>query len=112
MDAPCSATGVIRRHPDIKIIRQSEDISAKTDQQLELLNALWPLLKSGGILLYASCSIFPEENSQLLESFLQKTSDAHEDVIHADWGISQPVGRQILPSYEMDGFFYARLKKC
>lgn len=112
LDAPCSATGVIRRHPDIKIIRQPEDISEKTNQQLELLNALWPLLKPGGILLYASCSIFPEENAQLLESFLQKTSDAREEIIHADWGIPQPVGRQILPCYEMDGFFYARLKKC
>jgi 16S rRNA (cytosine967-C5)-methyltransferase len=112
LDAPCSATGVIRRHPDIKIIRQPEDIDAKKSQQLDLLNALWPLLKPGGILLYASCSIFPEENTQLLEFFLQKNTDACEEIIHADWGIAQPVGRQILPSYEMDGFFYARLKKC
>jgi 16S rRNA (cytosine967-C5)-methyltransferase len=61
--------------------------------------------------LYASCSIFPEENTLLLENFIKNQTDACEDVIHAAWGIPQKVGRQILPSYEMDGFFYARLSK-
>ena len=111
LDVPCSATGVIRRHPDIKIIRQQEDIAAQTILQLNLLNALWPLLKPGGILLYASCSIFPQENTQLLENFLKKQPDACIDPINVDWGIPQPIGRQILPTYEMDGFFYGRLKK-
>lgn len=111
LDAPCSATGIIRRHPDIKIIRQPEGIIAQTEPQSKLLHALWPLLKPGGLLLYASCSIFPEENTLLLENFLKDQPDACEDVIHATWGIPQKVGRQILPSYEMDGFFYARLCK-
>ena len=111
LDAPCSATGIIRRHPDIKVIRQPKDIILQTEQQLNLLNAVWPLLKPGGFLLYASCSVFPEENTLLLESFLRKKTDACEDLIYATWGIPQKVGRQILPSHEMDGFFYARLYK-
>src|SRR5690606_581676 len=70
LDAPCSASGVIRRHPDIKLLRQPEDISALAKTQLRLLSALWPLLKPGGKLVYATCSIFPEENENIIESFL------------------------------------------
>ena len=76
-----------------------------------MLNAVWPLLRPGGFLLYASCSIFPEENTLLLESFLKNQTDACEDLIHATWGAPQKIGRQIFPGPEMDGFFYARLYK-
>lgn len=112
LDAPCSATGVIRRHPDIKFLRKPEDISALASQQLQLLRALWPLLKPEGLLLYATCSIFPAENSEVLQKFLAETPDAKEDRIETDWGIPMNHGRQILPDREMDGFFYGRLLKC
>jgi 16S rRNA (cytosine967-C5)-methyltransferase len=112
LDAPCSATGVIRRHPDIKFLRKQEDIPTLASQQLQLLQALWPLLKAGGLLLYATCSTFPQENSQVLQKFLAETPDAKEDIIDAVWGIPTNPGRQILPDKEMDGFFYGRLLKC
>lgn len=112
LDAPCSATGVIRRHPDIKFLRQPKDIVASAKQQLNLLNTLWPLLKPSGILLYATCSIMPEENVQVIQQFLANHSDAEEYVISANWGLAQIHGRQILPGMNnMDGFYYARLKK-
>ncbi len=112
LDAPCSATGVIRRHPDIKWLRTSEDIGKLRVQQEKLLNALWPLLKEGGLLLYATCSILPEENDQVIEAFLAAHPDAKIAKIEADWGQTTAWGRQILPGIEdMDGFYYARLIK-
>ena len=112
LDAPCSATGVIRRHPDIKLLRRPDDIQNLVEEQLHLLTALWPLLKIGGILLYATCSILPRENVGVLKQFLIAHPDATEEVIQADWGITCEVGRQILPGmHGMDGFYYARLKK-
>jgi len=112
LDAPCSASGVIRRHPDIKLLRKANDIKALVKEQQHLLTTLWPLLKPGGILLYATCSIFPAENALLLQTFLSAHPDAAEDKIQADWGLPCPVGRQILPGmHNMDGFFYARLRK-
>jgi len=112
LDAPCSASGVIRRHPDIKLLREESDIPALANTQLHLLESLWPLLAPGGILLYATCSIFPEENTSVLQQFLAAHPDAAEDKINADWGISCDVGRQILPGmHGMDGFYYARLAK-
>ena len=110
LDAPCSATGVIRRHPDIKLLRQQKDIEALTDTQFLLLEKLWPLLKPNGILLYATCSILSQENTQLLTHFLKTHADAKELLIDAEWGKAQTVGRQILPA-TMDGFYYAKLKK-
>ncbi len=112
LDAPCSASGVVRRHPDIKLLRQSEDIEAMAATQLDLLRALWPLLKPGGMFLYATCSIFPQENAQVIKEFLAEHKDAQEQKIDASWGIACEVGRQILPGmHNMDGFYYARLHK-
>jgi 16S rRNA (cytosine967-C5)-methyltransferase len=113
LDAPCSATGVIRRHPDIKILRHQQAVNDLSDLQLRLLNALWPLLSDGGILLYATCSVLPQENTHVIEQFLAThKDDAQHDVITADWGIEQPYGRQLLPQNKgHDGFYYARLIK-
>ncbi len=111
LDAPCSGTGVIRRHPDIKLLRTESDIVQLAELQFQLLTALWPLLANGGVLLYATCSILPEENTRVLERFLAATDDARELLIEAEWGVAQPVGRQLLPSLDgCDGFYYARLQ--
>ncbi|WP_218814315.1 16S rRNA (cytosine(967)-C(5))-methyltransferase RsmB [Rickettsiella endosymbiont of Dermanyssus gallinae] len=112
LDAPCSGTGVIRRHPDIKLLRREEDIDKLAQQQLELLVSLWPLLKPGGILLYATCSVLPEEDQDVLQRFLRQQSDAHEQTIDEKWGVACGVGRQIFPQIQgTDGFYYARLQK-
>ena len=108
LDAPCSATGVIRRHPDIKVLRRKSDIAALCSLQAKMLDALWGKLKPNGILLYATCSILPEENEQQIKAFLKRHSDA---VIQ---GISdaQGLGRQIFPGENsMDGFYLAKLMK-
>jgi len=113
LDAPCSATGVIRRHPDIKLLRQDNDIANLQQQQQRILEALWPLVKTGGKLLYATCSILPEENVQQISAFLAQHHDAKICAIEADWGIACQDGRQILSGqYNMDGFYYALLEKC
>ncbi|MBF7728858.1 16S rRNA (cytosine(967)-C(5))-methyltransferase RsmB [Pseudomonas sp. N040] len=113
LDAPCSATGVIRRHPDIKITRQPADIAALAALQGELLDALWPTLEVGGILLYATCSVLPEENTNNIAAFLGRTADARELPISAPFGLQQPHGRQLLPQLDgHDGFYYARLIKA
>lgn len=112
LDAPCSATGVIRRHPDIKYLRRPEDIAQLAVQQLQLLNALWPLLKPNGLLVYATCSVLPQENENVIEAFLHTHHDAHEKIITTDWGIKKTIGRQLLPKTDgHDGFYYARLQK-
>lgn len=112
LDAPCSATGVIRRHPDIKLTRQADDIAALARLQGELLDALWPTLEAGGILLYATCSVLPEENSDTIGRFLQRTPDARELPIEGPFGLPQPHGRQLLPQVDgHDGFYYAKLQK-
>ncbi len=112
LDAPCSASGVIRRHPDIKILRRATDIAKLVHEQTRLLNAAWGLLKPGGLLVYATCSIFPEENVAVLQAFLTSHPDATEEMIRMDWGKSCAVGRQILPGmHDMDGFYFARLKR-
>lgn len=112
LDAPCSATGVIRRHPDIKTLRHPTDIHALAEEQGRILNALWPLLKPGGILVYATCSVLTLENTQQVLDFLAKQSDAGEMPLDVDWGVATRVGRQILPGRDMmDGFYYARLAK-
>ena len=113
LDAPCSATGVIRRHPDIKRHRQPEDIDALVAQQRRLLDRLWPLLKPGGLLLYATCSVLPQENSRQVGRFVEARDDASEMSVAAEWGRSTGHGRQILPGEAgMDGFFYALLRKA
>jgi len=112
LDAPCSASGVIRRHPDIKLLRQEGDIKQLAELQLKLLHALWPTLKQGGKLLYATCSIFPQENSRIIERFLKQESSASYNNIEANWGIETGFGRQLFPQESgHDGFFYACLTK-
>ena len=112
LDVPCSATGVIRRHPDIKWLRQEDDIKALQQEQARILKAIWPLLKPGGRLVYATCSILPVENSEQIDHFLKTHNDAREETIDADWGRACQHGRQILPGEDdMDGFYYACLSK-
>ncbi|WP_122764018.1 16S rRNA (cytosine(967)-C(5))-methyltransferase RsmB [Pseudomonas viridiflava] len=112
LDAPCSATGVIRRHPDIKLTRQPDDIAALAALQGELLDAMWPTLEVGGILLYATCSTLPTENTEVIEAFLARTSGARELDLATTAGIKQPHGRQLLAQEGgHDGFYYAKLIK-
>ena len=112
LDAPCSATGVIRRHPDIKLTRQPDDIGALATLQGELLDAMWPTLEVGGILLYATCSTLPTENTEVIEAFLARTPGARELDIAGQFGIKQPHGRQLLAQEGgHDGFYYAKLIK-
>ncbi|MDK9355053.1 16S rRNA (cytosine(967)-C(5))-methyltransferase RsmB [Lelliottia sp. V106_10] len=109
LDAPCSATGVIRRHPDIKWLRRDRDINELAQLQSEILDAVWSHLKSGGTLVYATCSVLPEENSQQITAFLKRTSDA---ALHTTGTADNP-GIQNLPGAEEgDGFFYAKLIKA
>jgi 16S rRNA (cytosine967-C5)-methyltransferase len=112
LDAPCSALGVIRRHPDIKLLRRAEDIKPLQALQLNILHAVWPLLTPGGIMLYATCSILKQENEQQIEAFLAEHPDAVELPIVATWGFTGSHGRQIMTGESaMDGFYYARLGK-
>ena len=112
LDAPCSATGVIRRHPDIKLTRQAEDIPALATLQGELLDALWPTLEVGGMLLYATCSSLPTENTEVIEAFLARTPGARELDLATAAGLRQPHGRQLLAQEGgHDGFYYAKLIK-
>ena len=112
LDAPCSATGVIRRHPDIKLTRQPDDIAALAVLQGELLDAMWITLEVGGILLYATCSTLPTENTEVIEAFLARTPGARELDIASQAGIKQPHGRQLLAQEGgHDGFYYAKLIK-
>ncbi len=107
LDAPCSATGVIRRHPDIKWLRRANDIEALAELQREILQVMWQQLKPGGTLVYATCSITPQENVLQVKDFLARTEDAQ--LIDSD--PEQP-GRQILPGeQDMDGFYYAVMVK-
>ncbi len=112
LDAPCSASGVIRRHPDIKLLRQAEDIAQLARLQARILAALWPLLRPGGILVYATCSVLPQENSEQLANFLAKQEDAVNLPLQQNWGEATAIGRQILPGQDgMDGFYYACIGK-
>jgi len=112
LDAPCSATGVIRRHPDIKLTRQADDIPALAALQGELLDALWPTLEVGGMLLYATCSSLPTENTEVIGAFLARTPGARELDLATEAGLRQPHGRQLLAQEGgHDGFYYAKLIK-
>ena len=112
LDAPCSATGVIRRHPDIKLLRQPEDIPRLVDLQRRILDRVWPLLAVGGLMVYATCSVLKEENEHQISGFLRNHPDAGELAIEAGWGSPRQHGRQILSGDDgMDGFYYARLAK-
>lgn len=107
-DVPCSASGVVSRHPDIKWLRRQTDLPAFVDNQEKILTALWKILKRGGKLLYITCSVFHEENWLLIKKFLQTHQDAsllplsHPEMVHG----------QLLPNPLHDGFFYALLFRC
>jgi 16S rRNA (cytosine967-C5)-methyltransferase len=112
LDAPCSATGVIRRHPEIKWLRSSAQVDAVVRTQAGLLAALWPLLEPGGLLVYATCSILKRENILQIQRFLAEHADAVLEDPVVEWGTAGPLGRQIMPGEAgMDGFFYAVLRK-
>jgi len=113
LDVPCSGTGVIRRHPDIKLLRHPEDIQSLTLLQHKILKAVWPLLKKEGALLYSTCSILKAENTNQIQRFISETPNAKEIQINASWGLACNHGRQLFPSPEShDGFYYALLQKC
>lgn len=99
-DVPCTASGVVRRNPDAKWLRRVEDIASFTLAQARIIDALWPLLRPGGKLLYATCSVFPAENREQMARFLARTPDANR--CHEE---------QLLPNAEHDGFFYCLLEK-
>lgn len=138
LDAPCTATGVIRRHPDITLLRTEEDVQHTAQLQEQILDNLWPQLNVGGYLLYVTCSILKQENVEQMQAFLKRHKDAVAvafDSQKTNWGIEQAVGRQCLPVYKMtedleptaveqdteqqsavpaaggDGFYYAVLRK-
>ncbi|KPK57648.1 MAG: hypothetical protein AMJ59_18385 [Gammaproteobacteria bacterium SG8_31] len=115
VDAPCTASGVIRRHPDIKLLRRESDISRLAGHQGQILDRLWPLLRPGGRLLYATCSVFREENQNQVVAFLDRTADASQGLFEENpgWGVVAGPGRQVLPGEAgMDGFYYACLIKA
>ena len=112
VDAPCSASGVIRRHPDIKSLRQADDLKSLTDVQQRILVQAWRMLKPGGTLLYVTCSVFKQENDRQIERLMSACPDATESAIDEDWGVACQHGRQLLPGdMDGDGFFFARLQK-
>ncbi|ORU90092.1 MAG: 16S rRNA (cytosine(967)-C(5))-methyltransferase [Cycloclasticus sp. symbiont of Poecilosclerida sp. M] len=112
LDAPCSATGVIRRHPDIKVLKKESDIQQLVALQKKLLNTLWPMLDRKGVILYATCSILAAENSEQVAAFIAENEDAKEIKIESAWGHDCGAGKQIFPGEDhMDGFFYACIRK-
>lgn len=112
IDAPCSASGVIRRHPDIKTLRRDTDIEPLVVLQAEILNSAWKMLSVGGEMLYVTCSVFKEENQEQMRSFMAKNKDAEERPIDADWGQHCEFGRQLFPGdFDADGFYFCRIKK-
>lgn len=112
LDAPCSAIGVMRRHPDIRLLRHSTDIEKTVDLQKKILAHMWQQLKVGGTLLYVTCSILKVENEQQMVNFFAEHADAKEIKIEANWGLTQIHGRQLLPETGYgDGFYYCRIEK-
>ena len=112
LDVPCSGTGIIRRRPDVKVLRRPGDVEPMAGRQSAMLHALWPLLARGGRLLYATCSVLPRENESVVRSFVAERADADAIPLDAAWGRPTGHGRQILPGEDaMDGFFYAALAK-
>lgn len=113
LDAPCSGTGVLRRNPDIRWLRKPEQIKLLVDTQIRLLNALWQLLKPGGVLLYITCSILPQENENLIKDWIKSTNDAQPCKISLDWLTNGEIGSWLLPGNisRTDGFYFARLCK-
>ncbi|NLA66676.1 MAG: 16S rRNA (cytosine(967)-C(5))-methyltransferase RsmB [Gammaproteobacteria bacterium] len=113
VDAPCSATGVIRRQPDVLLHRRPADVTALVDLQARLLDAAWSVLAPGGVLLYATCSILADENSRQVDAFLERHPDAVPLPLDGRFGRASGAGRQRLPGEDgMDGFFYTRIARC
>lgn len=113
LDAPCSATGIVRRQPDVLLHRRQEDIAALAALQARLLDALWRTVRPGGVLVYATCSLLKQENEHQVADFLQRTADARAEPLGENFGHLSGAGRQRLPGQAgMDGFFYARLVKA
>ena len=111
IDAPCSGTGVIRRHPDIKILRRTNDIDSLVEKQQQLLEKLWPLLNTGCLLIYTTCSIIKQENEQQIINFLNRHPDAEEHILSPEPAAPRLAGYQRLPGENQhDGFFYACLR--
>ncbi len=112
IDAPCSATGIIRRHPDIKLLRKNSDIDKLCAMQSRLILAAWQLLDHGGELLYSTCSVLPEENEDIVSGFILSRDDVEVLPINVGAGIKLQIGHQLLPtSAAHDGFYYAHLRK-
>ena len=112
LDAPCSASGVVRRHPDVKLRRTPAEVASAAGLQAKLLGALWPLLAPGGKLLYVTCSVFQRENAAQIAAFLAGHPDAAALPLHTGWGMTAGAGRQVLTGQGgMDGFYYACLEK-
>ena len=112
LDAPCSGTGVIRRHPDIRVLRRHTDIARFSCNQLNMIQQLWPLLCRGGRLLYITCSVLPAENDAVIERLMENTKDACSVPSDYSLGESTRFGRQFLPCAEGDGLYYAIVQKC
>jgi 16S rRNA (cytosine967-C5)-methyltransferase len=113
LDVPCSATGVIRRHPDIKLLRRETDITPLAGIQLGLLEQCWQTLNPGGRLVYATCSVFPQENHRIIRRFLKAQEDARLVEPDVSWGVDTGAGRQLFPdAASHDGFFYAVLERA
>jgi 16S rRNA (cytosine967-C5)-methyltransferase len=115
-DVPCTASGIVRRHPDAKWLRRKSDLGHLAREQRRILLALWPLLAPGGLLLYATCSVFAEENELRVREFIAETPEALRETIRFDPEIPHE-GGQLLPSgkgtrHNQDGFFYALLRKA
>lgn len=112
VDAPCSATGVIRRNPDIRLLRRASDIARLAALQGEILDSLWPTLASGGTLLFATCSVMRRENERVVERFLNAHPDAEVHPMNLNAGVACSIGKQLLPTdHGHDGFYYALLGK-
>lgn len=112
LDTPCSATGVIRRHPDIKLLRTPDEVNKVNVLQHKILNSVWQLLKPGGLLLYVTCSILKQENADVIKQFIDNNDDCVLKAINTTWGIDTGYGKQIITGEnDMDGFFYSCLKK-
>jgi len=112
LDAPCSASGIIRRQPDIKVLRRATDIPRLVALQDRLLESLWLCLRPGGMLLYSTCSVLTDENTEVITRFISRHDDAKHEAIEAEWGVECGLGRQLLPENDAaDGFYFARLTK-
>ena len=109
LDAPCSSSGVIRRHPDIKIKKNADNLLTTIELQTKLLTNVWKLLEQNGILLYTTCSVFKKENDDIILRFLETHENAELIPIKTEWGLETKAGRQILPECQMlTGFFLVK----